>query len=74
MRFLFLNILRKRCAYLTYNEHLASSLNLNEYEYYVSYYSPYIEILFDDLAEYERCEYEILNSIVDPEIVVSANT
>lgn len=59
--------------YLTYNERLASSLNLNEYEYYVSYYSPYIEILFDDLAEYERCEYDILNSIVDPEIVISAS-
>ena len=57
--------------YLAYNENIASSLNLDEYEYYVSYYSPYIEILFDDLAEYERCEYELINSVIDPEIIVS---
>ena len=59
--------------YLAYNESIASTLNLNEYEYYVSYYSPYIEIIFDDLAEYERCESELLNSIVNPDFVVSAS-
>ncbi len=35
------------------NERVVKGLNLDEYNYTVSYYSPYIEILFDDLSEFE---------------------
>ncbi len=58
--------------YVEYNENIASTLGLYDYEYYVSYYSPYIEIVFDDLAEYSRCESELVSTISNPELVVSA--
>lgn len=58
--------------YVEYNEKIASTLGLNNYEYYVSYYSPYIEIIFDDLDEYSRCENALISSISNPDIVLSA--
>lgn len=58
--------------YVEYNEKIASTLGLNDYEYYVSYYSPYIEIIFDDLDEYSRCENALISSISNPDIVLSA--
>ena len=58
--------------YAEYNENIASTLGLNDYEYYVSYYSPYIEVVFDDLDEYSRCEHELVSLLSNPEAVLSA--
>lgn len=57
--------------YSEYNENIASTLELNNYEYYVSYYSPYIEIVFDDLDEYSHCESELVSLLSDPDAVLS---
>ena len=59
--------------YSAQNEAIASSLDLEKYEYYVSYYSPYIEIVFDDLAEYEYYEEELLTSIVTADDVLNTS-
>ncbi len=60
--------------YVEYNESIASTLGLHDYEYYVSYYSPYIEIIFDDLDEYSSCESELMSAISNPELVLSASS
>lgn len=58
--------------YIEYNENIASTLEICDYEYYVSYYSPYIEIVFDDLSEYSRCESALVSAISDSVFVSSA--
>ena len=58
--------------YSTYNGDIASILGLDKYTYYTSYYSPYIEIVFDDLAEYEKCEKDIISAIKDSENLLSS--
>ncbi len=58
--------------YVEYNESVVSTLGLDDYEYCISYYSPYIEIVFDDIAEYSRCENELVSDISNHEFVSSA--
>lgn len=65
---------RVKAYYSEYNESIASTLELNDYEYYVSYYSPYIEVIFDDLDEYSRCENELISSISNLDVVLSASS
>ena len=49
--------------YLDTNEMVATELNLDEYNYSVSFYSPYIEIVFDDVSKYQSAESELIESI-----------
>ena len=62
---------RVKKYYAEYNENIASTLELNDYEYYVSYYSPYIEIVFDNLDEYSRYESELFSSLSNPDAILS---
>lgn len=59
--------------YFSQNHVIMEKLDLDQYNYDISYYSPYIEILFDDLNEYENNEnelMEILNSSNDVESIL----
>ena len=58
--------------YSNYNANIASVLGLEEYTYHISYYSPYIEIVFDDLAEYEQCEGNIIASVENNKNLLSS--
>lgn len=60
--------------YVEYNEEAASTLGLNDYEYYISYYSPYIEVIFDDLDEYRRCEYELIPTLSNLDDILSVSS
>lgn len=43
------------------NESIADKLELNCYDYDVSYYSPFIEIVFDDLSEYKERKDDLIS-------------
>ena len=58
--------------YSSHNENIAITLGLDEYNYYASFYAPYIEIVFDDLWEYEKHEQDILTSLGKNEMLISA--
>ncbi len=61
--------------YVALNESAASKLELDNYNYYTSFYSPYIEIIFDNLEEYEHYENDIIESIKSSDVgVLSANS
>ncbi len=61
----------KKC-YSTNNERIASALGLNEYAYYASSYSPYIEVVFDDLYEYKQCESSIIAAVENNKNLLSS--
>lgn len=57
--------------YSSSNENIAESLGLQEYEYYVSFYSSHIEVIFDDLDEYICAENNLLSSLRSSDSVLS---
>lgn len=58
--------------YSTHNERIAADLGLNEYVYYASCYSPYIEVVFNNLDEYEQYESSIISSIENNKEILSS--
>ena len=63
-----------RDFYVPYNEDIVTRLGLNEYDYCVSFYSPYIEILFDDVGEYMESENDLLESLQEnQDFILSAS-
>ncbi len=60
--------------YVSLNEPVAEALGLDKYNYCVSFYAPYIEIVFDDIAEYFACEKVLIECINNNlELVSSAS-
>lgn len=49
--------------YLEQNTNIVNQLNLSNYSYDISYFSPYIEIIFDDIEDYENNKDELMNSL-----------
>ena len=49
--------------YFSLNENALLSLNIDHLNYFVSFYSPYIEIVFNDLDEYKLSVNDLLSSI-----------
>lgn len=58
--------------YTDYNKAVIIASGLDSYDYHLSYYSPYIEIVFDNLAEYTVHENQLLDVICDAEKIISA--
>ena len=60
--------------YISHNEAVADELCLDDYRYVISFYSPYIEIIFDDIDEFALYEEDIIESINNnSEILVTVN-
>ena len=58
--------------YSEHNQSVVDELLLNECNYYVSFYAPYIEVIFDDVAEYAQYEEAIIDVAAQrQDIVVS---
>ncbi len=55
--------------YMEYNETNAKILGLENCEYYVSYYSPFIEVVFDDVNDYSFFEATLIDSIICYDVV-----
>ena len=49
--------------YSSHNQHVADKLSLSRYDYCVSFYAPYIEIVFESLSEYAEFEKSILDEV-----------
>ena len=58
--------------YLSYNESVVSRLGFSKYDYCVSFYSPYVEIVFDDVYEYIESEKHLFASMQSNENMVSS--
>ena len=58
--------------YSTFNENIVSTLGIERYNYYISFYSPYIEIVFDNITEYAESLSAIIDSIVYNQEMVSS--
>ena len=58
--------------YLSYNQAVVENLGFFEYDYYISFYSPYIEIVFDDANEYVNCEGDIFDSLQSNQNLISS--
>ena len=63
-----------KSLYLNYNNKSALELDLEKYNYYVSFYSPYIEILFDDIYEYLKYRKELLSTLCKSNLVLSVSS
>lgn len=60
--------------YSEHNQNVVDELQLNECNYYVSFYAPYIEVIFGDIAEYAQHEESIIDVVVQrQDIVVSVS-
>lgn len=57
----------------SHNENIASKMRLNCYKYSVSYYAPFIEIVFDNLSEYNRVKEDLIDCFKKSEYVQSAS-
>ena len=51
--------------YSTYNEEVVRALDISTYNYCSSFYSPYIEIVFDDIFEYNINIQNLIDAIND---------
>lgn len=60
--------------YVAYNGKNAASLGLDDYDYCISYYSPYIEIVFDDIEEYSSSREKLLDSAMSSDVVLSISS
>lgn len=60
-----------KAHYVAFNEKNAASLGLDDYDYCISYYSPYIEIVFDDIDEYSSNREKLLASAMSSDAVLS---
>lgn len=58
--------------YLSHNEAVVEELGLSEYDYCVSFYSPYIEIVFDNADEYINCEEDLLDLLQRNQNLISS--
>lgn len=58
--------------YLSYNENMAEELGISEYDYCVSYFSPFIEIVFDDVNEYASCERDLIYSLQNNQDIIAS--
>lgn len=56
--------------YSEHNQHVAEELLLTECNYYVSYYAPYIEVIFDDIAEYAQYEEIIIDAVEQKQDII----
>ena len=60
--------------YTSYNENIVSKIGLDRYDYYASFYSPYIEITFDSLSDYDDSIEDIVEIVTKNYGVISSAT
>lgn len=58
--------------YVSYNKIVVEELGLSGYNYCVSFYSPCIEIVFDDADEYINCEKDLLDTLQSNQNLISS--
>ena len=51
--------------YLNKNNELVKKIGLNKYRYTSSYFSPYVEVIFDSLSQYNMSKNELLSLLND---------
>lgn len=56
----------------TINESYANSLSLDNYDYTVSWSAPYIEIMFDDMVDYQSASEELISTLEESSLVKHA--
>lgn len=58
--------------YLQHNQQVVDKMSLNECNYTVSFYAPYVEVIFDDVYEYELYESSLVGKAEANEDIIAS--